>query len=228
MIRTVLLDLDDTLLDFHKAEGMAVSKTLTNMGVEPTEDVIARYSVINKQQWELLELGTFTREEILVRRFAILFDELGVDYSAVEARRIYEHFLSQGHFFLPGAEQLLETLYGSYKLYLVSNGTGVVQDGRLQSAGISHYFEEIFISERVGYNKPSPEYFKRCFAKIPGYHPEETIILGDSLTSDILGGNNVGIHTCWFNPKGQSGREDILAEYEIHALKEFPMLLEQI
>ncbi len=225
MIRTVLLDLDDTLLDFHRAEAVALKKTLEDAGIEATKAVIERYSAINQAQWELLEQRKITRAEVQVRRFAILFEELGILRSAKETSDAYREYLSQGHFFLPGAEEMLGALYGTYRLYLVSNGNASVQDRRLESAGIARYMEDIFISERIGFDKPSVEYFCRCFARIPEFVPEETIILGDSLTSDILGGIQAGIHTCWLNMKKRPGRSDIVPEYEIESLSEFADLL---
>lgn len=224
----VLLDLDDTLLDFHKAEHIAISKTFSFFGIVPEEALIRRYSEINAAQWKRLERGEIGREQVLVGRFRILFDELGLDCSDWEAKRTYENFLSQGHYFIPGAEALLEALHGEYRLFICSNGTAVVQEGRLKSAGIGPYFEEIFISEEIGYNKPSAEFFTRCFEKIPDFCRERTVIIGDSLTSDILGGINAGIKTCWFNPQGRTGRADILPDYVISQLEQVPALLKKI
>ena len=224
----ILLDVDDTLLDFHKAEALALAKTLTAMGIEPRPETLSRYSEINARQWELLEEGVITRDVVLTRRFELLFEELGVVRSGAEARDIYEGNLAVGHYFMPGAEELLEALYGKYDLYIVSNGTAVVQEGRIKSAGIAKYFEEIFISEEVGFDKPSREFFARCFARIPGFNPVSAIIVGDSLTSDVRGGLNAGIKTCWFNPKGKSSRPDIQPDYEIASLGALPGLLEQI
>ena len=225
---TVLLDVDDTLLDFHKAEAIALAKTLTTMGVDPKPETLSRYSEINARQWELLEEGVITRDVVLTRRFELLFEELGLVRSGAEARDIYEGNLAIGHYFMPGAEALLEALYGKYDLYIVSNGTAVVQEGRIKSAGIARYFEEIFISEEVGYDKPSREFFQRCFARMPGFDPAAAIIVGDSLTSDIRGGLNAGIKTCWFNPKGKEPRPDIKPDYEIPSLGALPALLERI
>lgn len=224
----VLLDVDDTLLDFHKAEAAALSKTLVDMGVEPKAETLSRYSVINAGLWEQLEEGLVTREQVLTSRFEILFNELGLAHSGYEARLLYENYLSIDHYFMPGAPALLEALYGKYRLFIVSNGTASVQDGRIKSAGIARYFEEIFISERVGFNKPSPEFFARCFERIPGFARESTLIVGDSLSSDIRGGINAGIKTCWFNPKGKAAREDIRPDWEISALEELPGLLGEI
>lgn len=228
MIRTVFFDLDDTLLDFHKAEAIAVCQTLIELDLEPAESTIARYSEINAEQWRLLEEGKLTREQVLTRRFAILFEELGVARSSAQAKEIYEHRLSVGHYFIPGAPEVLEALAPDYDLYLVSNGTATVQESRLESAGIKPYFKDIFISQLVGFDKPQKEFFDRCFAQIPNFVREEAVIVGDSLTSDMRGGVNAGIRTCWFNPHQKTRREDIPVDYEIAALSELLALLEQI
>lgn len=224
----VFLDLDDTILDFHKAEAAALARTLEQMGVEPKESTVRRYSQINARCWELLELGLMTRDQVKISRFEKLFKELGVERSGFDAQHIYEKLLGTGHYFMPGAEELLETLYGRYELYIVSNGNLSVQDSRIASAGISKYFNEIFISEKIGFDKPRKEFFDACFAQIPGFDPQRAIIVGDSLTSDIRGGINAGIKTCWFNPHGKPEREDIVPDYRISALEELPVLLEKI
>ena len=227
-MRFIFLDLDDTILDFHRAERQALSRTLEHFHVDPAPAVLDRYHTLNRQQWELLEEGKLTRDQVLTRRFDLLFAELGRSCSSVEVRDVYEGFLSQGHFFIPGAPELLETLAPRYDLYLASNGTATVQAGRLESAGISRYFKGIFISETMGANKPSPAYFQACFDAIPGFDPAAALVVGDSLTSDIRGARNVGLRSCWFNPKGLPPRPDIPADYTIHALLELPPLLETL
>jgi 2-haloacid dehalogenase len=223
----VLLDLDDTILDFHKAEAIAISKTFTKLGIEPTDELIARYSTINAAQWKRLEKGEINREQVQVGRFEILFKELGIERSSKEAKGIYEGLLSQGHYFIPGAEQLLEDLKGKYRLFICSNGNAVVQEGRLNSSGIKPYFEKIFISEDIGFDKPSTEYFEHCFEKIHDFDRTRTIIIGDSLSSDIQGGINAGIKTCWFNPKGKAGSETVIPDFEIRKLDQVNQVLEQ-
>ena len=141
---------------------------------------------------------------------------------------LYERNLAFGHWFIPGAEELLETLASRYDLYLATNGTAAVQHARLDSAGIRRYFKGVFISEEVGADKPSPEYFHRCMDAIPGFDPAAAIMVGDSLTSDIRGGQNAGIRTCWVNPKGKSARPDIRPDCTIRALSELPALLEAL
>ena len=215
--------------DFEKAEEVAIGTTLRRFGVEPTEAITARYSVINKAQWEKLERGELNRAQVKLRRFEILFDELGVDACAEEARRFYEEQLSIGHYFIEGAEELLERLaVGGYRLFLASNGTLAVQEGRIASAGIAKYFEKMFISEQVGAVKPQKEFFEASFAQIPDFARERAVIFGDSLTSDIQGGINAGIRTCWFNPKGKPGREDICPNGEIQHLSQFVPWLEKL
>ncbi len=228
MIKTVFLDLDDTLFDFHKAEALALAGMLDEIGVSPTEERLARYSEINKLQWQRLERGEVTREEVLVERFRIFFSEFGIVCDAREARRIYEHRLGIGHYFIDGAEELLRALYGKYDLYLASNGTASVQRGRIESSGIEKYFKEIFVSQNVGHNKPSKEFFDYCFSRIDGFKKDEAIIVGDSLSSDILGGINAGIKTCLFNPKKKPTVGSVIPDYEITALGELPKLLELI
>lgn len=228
MIRTILFDLDDTLLDFKASEAEALRYTLKTLGLDPTPEIIARYSVINQAQWELLEKKVLTRQQVLVRRFELLFKEYGIDCEAQKAQDMYHHRLSQGHYFLPGAQELLEEIKDQYDLYIVSNGTAAVQDGRIKSSGIAKYFKDIFISEHIGCDKPDPVFFERSFDKIPGFKKEEAVIIGDSLTSDIRGGNNVNVRTVWFNPKGLPGREGIHADYEIKALEEIPALLKTL
>ena len=159
---------------------------------------------------------------------AMLFREYGTTVDAVAVARVYEKNLSIGHYFLPGAEEAVDRLSKKYRLFLVSNGTASVQKGRMTSANLYRFFEKVFVSQEIGYNKPAKEYFDGCFAQIPDFDPRKAMIVGDSLTSDILGGINAGIATCWVNPKGLPGRADIPADYEIKALSELEALLGQM
>ena len=131
MIRNVLFDLDDTLFDFHKAEKIALTKTLVHFGIDPTEETLALYSTINAAHWKRLELGEISREEVKVGRYRELFKTIGVECDPVKATAYYESMLAIGHYFMPGAPELLEELYRKYRLYIVSNGTAKVQEGRI-------------------------------------------------------------------------------------------------
>jgi len=228
MIRNVLFDLDDTLFDFHKAEKIALTKTLVHFGVDPTEETLALYSTINAAHWKRLELGEISREEVKVGRYRELFKTIGVECDPVKATAYYESMLAIGHYFMPGAPELLEELYRKYRLYIVSNGTAKVQEGRIGSSGIAKYMDGIFISQILGANKPDKQFFDICFAEIPDFSLSETVIIGDSLSSDIKGGINAGITTVWFNPKGIENDNDIKPDYTTKELSEVPGLLSQI
>lgn len=228
MIRNVLFDLDDTLFDFHKAEKIALTKTLVYFDIDPTEETLALYSTINAAHWKRLELGEISREEVKVGRYRELFKTIGVECDPVKATAYYESMLAIGHYFMPGAPELLEELYGKYRLYIVSNGTAKVQEGRIGSSGIAKYMDGIFISQILGANKPDKQFFDICFAEIPDFLLSETVIIGDSLSSDIKGGINAGITTVWFNPKGIENDSDIKPDYTINELSEVPGLLSQI
>ena len=228
MIKFVFLDLDDTLLDFHKAEKAALSTALTHFGISPEENILDRYHEINKAQWERLERGELTREQVKTERYRILFSELGIDISPAEFTHYYESRLGIGHWFIDGAEELLEALYGKYSLFLASNGAKKVQDSRLDSAGIKKYFDNIFISEQIGSNKPDKGFFDKCFSEISGFEKSQAVIIGDSLTSDIKGGKNAGIKTIWFNRNRCENRTDIIPDFEVSALSQIPDLLEHM
>ena len=228
MYEFLFLDLDDTILDFHKAERLAIAKTIREFGLEPREEVLHRYHLINKWHWEQLELGKLTRAEVLENRFGALFAEFGVDADKVACARAYEVNLSQGHWFLPGAEEAVEALSKKYRLFLASNGTASVQKGRMTSANLYRFFEKVFVSQEIGHNKPSRAYFDGCFCQIPGFDKSKCLMVGDSLTSDIRGGINAGIHTCWVNPSHTPGREDIKPDYEIEYLHQLEALLEAL
>lgn len=225
MMEFLLLDLDDTILDFHKAERIALAKTLKDFGVEPTDAVLSRYHIINRQHWERLEKGELARDQVQEGRFRVLFEELGRAADPVAVTRAYEHNLGIGHYFLPGAEAAVQSLHKKYRLFLASNGTASVQHSRLTSAGLYPYFEKVFVSQNIGFNKPSKDYFDACFAQIPGFDPQKAMMVGDSLTSDILGGINAGIRTCWVNPTHAPVRADIRPDYQIGNLSQLEEVL---
>jgi 2-haloacid dehalogenase len=228
VIEFLLLDLDDTILDFHMQESVAIRKTLWGAGVEPTEENCALYSKINLRYWKMLELGEVTREELTWQRFAELFETLGATADPKETAEKYMDHLSEGHYFLPGAEEAVKSLSKKYKLYMASNGTGRVQESRIASAGLAPYFEKIFISQVIGANKPDKAYFDGCFTQIPNFDPKKTMIVGDSISSDIRGGKNAGIYTCWVNPKGKTAKPEDQPDFEIKSITELEKLLETI
>ena len=225
MIRFVLLDLDDTILDFHKAEAIALSGTLQALGIEPTPERIALYSRINAAQWRRLEAGELTRAEVLTTRFHLFFEEIGVMRSCDETQREYEARLSQGHYLISVHTLTYQRLpILAYFCRDIINLIFKPEKGQK----LTLYFQDIFISEQIGADKPSSLFFERCFARIPEFSRAQAIIVGDSPTSDIQGGINAGIRTCWFNPRNLAPSAEHPADHEIHTLYELGPLLRRI
>ena len=228
MIEYIFFDLDETLLDFKRAEKEAVAFALSNFGIEPTEKTLLRYSKINLSQWKLLEQGKITLPEVKIGRFELLFKELSSDASAKAVAECYEKNLAEGAYPLFGAEDTLKALQSGFRLFLVSNGTAEVQERRLEKTGFGKYFEKIFVSEEIGFFKPDKRYFESCFAAIDGFEKEKAVMVGDRLTSDVLGGKNAGIRTVWLNRYGEKNETEIVPDYEISDISDLPKLIEEI
>lgn len=222
---TVLFDADATLFDFKRSEHDAVIDCLAFAGLPTTEEVVEKYSDINDGYWKKLERGEVTKKELFVARWKDLIDHYGFDFDARLIADKYPEKLAERGYLMDGAEQLCQALYGKVKLYIVTNGFSTVQHGRFDKSPIRKYFEAMFISEEIGAEKPSAEYFDRVFSMIPDLDKEKTIIIGDSLTSDISGGIVAGIDTCWFNPKQKKAPEGMAITYTVNRLSEIEELI---
>ena len=216
----LLWDVDGTLLDFIAAEKAAVQTLFREFGLgECTDEMVERYSRINKEYWERLERGELSKPEILVRRFADFFASEGLDASkAPEFNEQYQVRLGDTVVFCDDSYELLSSLRGRVKQYAVSNGTVVAQTRKLRRSGFDRLLDGVFLSEELGYEKPATEFFDRVFAAIGEPDRERVLIVGDSLTSDITGGNRAGIRACWYNPKGEPNLTAAHADYEIRDL----------
>ena len=219
----VLLDADETVYDFLLAEKTAVSRTLADFGVEPTDEVIRLYSEINLRCWKALERGELSRDALKSYRFRQLFEQIGaspVDYTAVNDS--YLENLSECGFMLPGATEFVKKLHEEYdvKVYLATNGLTVPQTGRYVRSGIDRYVDGIYISEQIGASKPDKAYFDAVFADLGVTDKSRVIILGDSLTSDMQGGRNAGITTCRYL-RGAEPDGDPRCDHEIRTYEEF-------
>ena len=228
MMEFLFLDLDDTILDFRQAEHTAITRTLSAFGIDPTEEITEAYRRINLRCWKELERGTLTREDLKRVRFEKLFQQFGVEADVQAVSDAYMEFLGQGHWFLPGAEEAVERLSKKYRLFLASNGTASVQKGRMTSANLYRFFEQCFVSEDLGAAKPSKAFFDAAFARIEGFDPAKAMMVGDSLSSDILGGINAGIRTCWVNTNHYPPKPEIRPDFEIPALADLEALLETL
>lgn len=227
MRKAILFDLDDTLFDFHRSERDAIKKTLSSFGINADDAMMEYYSRVNDSQWKLLEKGELTRDQVLTRRFEIFYAGIGKPgIDPDETWRRYEHNLSESWYYIGGAEELLSEMCRDYELYIVSNGTASVQDGRIAASGIGKYFKDIFISQRVGFNKPDKRFFDAVFERLDGLARSEALIIGDSLSSDIKGGKNAGIATLWYNPHNGRADGDIQPDYEVTSLDMIPVVAE--
>ena len=224
----LFLDIDNTVLDFSTAEEKSLLQALFEAGLPATKEILAHFRKINIERWELLEKGILTRNEVLYGRFEVLFAQEGISADAHAVQDRYEELLCSQFYYMPGAIELLEALYGHYRMFIASNGNAVTQDKRIALSGIGKYFENVFVSERVGAQKPSKDFYYACFQSIPGFDPSRAVMIGDSLTSDIRGGLNAGIQTVWYNPENHPLPEQGIPDYSIAHLSELPELLKQI
>ena len=225
MFKILLIDLDDTVFDFKKQEHVAIRKTLRDAGLEPTEEVCARYSAINDYHWKQLEKGIMTRNQVLHGRFQMLFAEMGIRADPRQTALAYMENLGSGHYYLPGAEEAIRALGQKYRVFLASNGTASVQNRRIQSAGLQDLVEGIFISQDIGVNKPDKGFFDYCFAHIPDFDLTAALMVGDSLSSDILGGQNAGLPTCWVAPGDKLCTLEKQPDYRIESITRLEALL---
>ena len=217
----LLFDADNTIFDFDKSEEQALERAFCDMGLKFAQNALAVYRKNNIFQWELFEQGKLTKPQVLINRFVGTFKELNLPLDkAKTVGDLYEEYLKLGFFVVPHAEEVLAELQTKCKLYVVSNGVAEIQNSRMKGSGLEKYFIARFVSEEVGYPKPQIEYFDYCFKHIDGFERAKTLIIGDSLTSDIQGGVNVGIDTCWFNPKHNTNTKNLTPCYEISDLRQ--------
>lgn len=217
----VLLDADETIFDFKKAEAHSFEGMLNTFGVEYTQERLTLYSAINQKLWKALERGEVTRERLKSLRFEEFFSAIGVeDIDCVAVNDIYLENLSRSPFLLDGAEEFVEKLSKYCKIYLATNGLTKAQTGRFAQSEVKDYIDGLFISEQIGYKKPDKEFFDYIFDELGVTDKERVIILGDSLTSDMQGGKNAGITTCLFSRDGNHPDSD-LCDYTISDYNEF-------
>ena len=249
MIRAVLWDLDNTLLDFDVAEKEALTREFKEFGLgEFTDQMLKDYMVINRRRWQALERGEMEKQEVLEGRYREFFAFLGKDTSIAAAfNDRYQELLGETICFRDNSYELVKGMKGQVLQCMASNGTKKAQTGKLKNSGFDKLFDLCFISEEIGAEKPAVEFFDVCFEEINKWLMEneaslpysggkylgeikkdEMIIIGDSLTSDIRGGNNAGIKCCWYNPKGLECSADLRIDYEIKDLQEVTRILDEL
>ncbi len=223
--RFALFDADNTLLDFTRSEREALTDCLRMRGLPHDHAVITRYSAINDDHWKMLERGETTREKLRIDRFAVFFREFGFDHDPEKMADDYLEALSGKSYPMDGAEDLIDQIAGHCRLFIITNGVGVVQNRRFNVTSMAKHFEGVFISEEVGYSKPDKQFFDVVAASIPDFDPSDALVIGDSLTSDIQGGINAGIHTCWFNPGHKVAPAHLTIQHTVRTLDEIANIL---
>lgn len=226
--KALFFDVDDTLLDFGAAEDAALHKLFEEEQVTLTPQMKEHYKKINQDLWRAFEEGRISRDVVLNTRFAAFFKDYGKEVDGVILENKYRSYLEQGHQLISGALELISGLKDHYDLYIVTNGDSTTQDKRLRASGLYPLFKQIFVSEETGYQKPMKEFFDYVFARIPNLSPEQGLIIGDSLSADIKGGNLYGLDTCWFNPEHKANNTEIVPTYEIQKLDELNRILSAV
>ena len=221
----ILLDADNTLLDFTRSERVALSECLIKRGIEPTEELISRYSKINDDLWKMLEHGEVTRSVLRIERFAKLFREYNLSFDPTEMADDYVSALSAKSYLMDGALDFCKNIHGKCRMFVITNGNTSVQKGRFDPCPLAPMFENCFISEEIGHSKPEKAFFDTVASMISDFIPAEALVVGDSLSSDIQGGINAGIDTCWFNPKKKSLPRDLPVNYVAHSFDEIEKII---
>ncbi len=224
---TILFDADGTLLDFERAEYEALSDILAEFGIPDTAENHAIYSAANDEQWKLLEKGLVSRAELRINRFDKFLSKIGVCASSYAMADSYMHALAKKSHLLDGAFEVCRDLCHDCDLYIITNGFRFIQEGRFYPSPIAPFFKEVFISENIGAEKPDAAFFDHVKANIPQFCPETTLVVGDSLSSDILGGIRAGLDVCWYNPKQKSAPADMKITYTISELSELIAIVQK-
>ncbi len=222
---TLLLDADDTIFDFAEAEHKAFFQTMAEAGLPATEELYARYTVINERHWKALERGEITREQVLHGRYACFLLETGLVGDPHSLNALYLSNLSRCAILFDDSTEALRLLRQGRRLYIVTNGNVMVQKGRFSASPIMEYIEDYFISGEIGYEKPDIRYFQAVFAKIPAFDPETTLLVGDSATSDLQGALNAGLDSCYVNRRGNPLPDHIRPVCQVPDLMSLAQLL---
>lgn len=218
--KALFFDLDRTLLDFSASEKKGLQAIFAAHNMPFTSEMLSYYLQENKKLWSAYEKGEITKDTIFQKRFPKLVSHFELCLDGLELEAAYRKTLENGFDMIDGALELVQTLSKTYELYVVTNGLQSTQYKRLHATGLAPYFKKVFVSEEIGYQKPNKAYFDYCFDTLPHLSPKDVLIIGDSLSSDILGGNLYGIDTCLMNAEYLPNDTDILPMYEIHHLFE--------
>ncbi|NEW66149.1 noncanonical pyrimidine nucleotidase, YjjG family [Carnobacteriaceae bacterium zg-84] len=218
--KTLLFDIDDTLLDFKKAEHIAFKQLLAHHNIDYTDTTFQLYLSINEPLWKDYELGKLDRATVLSSRFEQFFAHYQLSVSGKECDILYRSYLTIGNQLLDGALELIDTVSKTHQLAIVTNGVYDTQMARLKNNGLLPYFKHIFVSDKVGFQKPDKRFFDTIWQEMNITDTSSVLIIGDSLGADIKGGQNAGIDTCWINPTHQPNTLSHPITYTVDALQD--------
>ena len=220
MFKIILFDADNTLLDFDSGQYVSFRKVLDWYGIPYTREIYEEYIRLNHVFWSAFERGEIASDYVQTQRFCVLFENLGRDINALEANEKYQETLKKQSQLMPYAKEVCSKLSVSKTLAIVTNGIGATQKARMAKTGIAKYFSHIVVSEDVGFQKPDVRLFNEVFARLGNPNLNDILMVGDSLSSDMQGGINAGIHTCYFNPTNQDSKTEVQPNYRIRDLRE--------
>ena len=224
--KVILFDADETLFNFKKAEKEAFKNTMIDFGIDYDESYhFNTYEEINSAIWKELEQGLITQEKLKTERFRRFIDRLDMNFDENEFASTYMKYLGDGSFLFEGALELIEDLSNKYILSIVTNGLTIVQERRIKKSVIAKYFKDIVISEEIGISKPHPDIFEHAINNLGEFSKDEILMIGDNLSSDIKGGINYNIDTCWYNPNKVENTSNLTPTYEMTDYKEIRSLL---
>ncbi|MBE6605571.1 MAG: noncanonical pyrimidine nucleotidase, YjjG family [Ruminococcaceae bacterium] len=225
MIKAVLLDVDNTLLDFNLCATESIYKSAQDMKIPLPDNIISAFFEVNTELWHDIEKGVLTREELHRIRFIKVFEKANVNADGVEFEKKFVEHVKHSAVHVNGAKDLLDHLKDKYILCTASNASAYQQKNRLTKAGFIGYFKHLFISEEIGEPKPSKKFFEACFDYLAPIDKSEIIMIGDSLTADINGAHACGIKTCWYNHDKIGIPKDVCADYIVNSLDEIKNIL---
>ena len=202
-IRYILIDIDDTLLDFSRCSDEAMLRAADECGLNFPDGYYTVFKSINDSLWRRIEKGEITTDDLYRIRWNLIFGEIGIDFDGVGFETVFRHRLNESAVPVEGARELLEKLCGRYSLFAASNAPSGQQEERLKKACLYSFFDGFFISDDIGASKPSKEYFDRCFEKLGNPLPDEVLLIGDSLTADINGAKAYGMPAILFDNKNR-------------------------
>ncbi|MGG3451782.1 YjjG family noncanonical pyrimidine nucleotidase [Domibacillus aminovorans] len=219
--KILLFDLDDTLLDFGANETDSLNKLFQQYGYTLSDELFRVYNSVNKQLWADYENGNIVLDVVLNSRFSETMLKMGNVVDGIEWENLYRELLGNGtQLLMEGALEVCQRLSLSHRLFVITNGITQTQLKRLKQSCLFNFFEDIFDSQSIGFQKPSKQFFDYVMSHIKDFNRKETLIIGDSLNTDIKGGLLSGIDTCWINRNAQKCSAEIQSTYTVTSLVE--------